>query len=117
MAGPMGSNVSAAAPDNTTTTALAASLVVKAVAGTLYGLSGYNNLGVAQYLQVHDAASLPADASVPKVTFAIAANSNFSLDFGLRGRKFDTGIVVSNSTTLATKTIGAANCWIDAQYV
>lgn len=104
-------------PLNATTTAYAASLVVKASAGRLFGLQGYNSLGSAQFIQIHDAASLPADTAVPKVVVLVPATSNFSIDFGQFGRLFSTGIVVCNSTTGPTKTIGAADVWLDAQYV
>lgn len=104
-------------PNNATTTALAASLVVKAKPGTLYGFSGVNNKASAQYIQVHDAAALPADTAVPKIVFTVPASSNFTFDFGMYGRRFPTGIVICNSSTLATKTIGAADCWFDVQYL
>ena len=96
---------------------LAASLVVKASAGVLHKVTGVNTLGSTQYIQVHNATSLPADGAVPAVCIAVATGATFDIDFGPRGRTFSTGIVVSNSTTVATKTIGSANCWIDAQYV
>ena len=105
------------APENATTTAAAASLVVKASGGILYTITGHNDKATVQYIQVHDAASLPAEAAVPKVAIVAAGDANFTLDFGPYGRKFDTGIVVCNSSTLATKTLGSADCWIDAQYV
>ena len=105
----------AGAPSNATTTAYAASLVVKATAGTLFGLSGYNS-GPAQWIQVHEAASLPADAAVPKVIVRVDAASNFAVDFGLKGRACATGIVVCNSSTGTTKTIAAADCWFDCQF-
>ena len=99
-----------------TTTALAASLIVKTVKGTLYGLTGYNNRSSAQFIQIHDAASLPADTAVPVVVFSVPATTSFSLNYDV-GREFQVGIVISNSSTEATKTIGSADCWFDVEYI
>lgn len=95
------------------TTALSTSLVVKAEAGRLRGIVGYST--TAQYIQVHDAVSLPADTSVPLVTIPITAGEPYSIDFGV-GLECATGIVISNSTTGPTKTIGAVDTWITAIY-
>lgn len=102
-------------PRNATTTAYAASLVVKATPGLCFGLCGYNS-GSAQFVQLHDAASLPANAAVPVFTILVPATSNFAVDFGTYGRQFTTGIVACNSSTGPTKTIGSADCWFDVQY-
>lgn len=106
-----------AAASNASTTAYATNLVIKASAGTLYGLSGYNSKTASQFIQLHDAASLPADTAVPKIIFPVPASSAFSLDFGVRGRVFSTGIVICNSSTGPTKTIGASDIWVDAQFI
>ena len=99
---------------NDTSAALEASRVVKASAGTVFGLSGYST--TAQFLQIHDAASLPADTAVPAVVIPITAGAEFSIDFGVYGRAFGTGIVVCVSTTGPTKTIGGADTWFDVRY-
>ncbi len=104
------------APTNATTTAYAASLVVKASAGTLYMINGFNSSTSSQFIHVYDATALPADGTVPKIVFIVSGSSNFSLDLGNYGRYFASGIVVGNSSTGPTKTIGSANCWFDVQY-
>lgn len=108
--------VGGVAPTNATSAALEASRIAKATPGTLFGVSGFNNKSTAQYIQLHDSATLPADTAVPKVVQLVPALSPFSFDYGIYGRAFAAGIVACNSSTLATKTIGAADCWFDFQY-
>ena|SRR5438132_9941858 len=96
--------------------AYAASLVVKTGPGKLYGIAGYNS-GAAQFILILDAAAVPANGVVPCLPITVPATSNFSVFYGDIGRSFDTGIVVCNSSTAPTLTIGAADCFFDAQYL
>jgi hypothetical protein len=105
------------AMQNKTTTAYAASLVIADRESTLYGVSGYNSKVSAQFIQLHDSATLPAEGAIPKVILTVPASSNFSIDFSTHGRVFNNGIVVCNSSTGPTKTIGTTDCFFDAQVI
>jgi len=91
-----------------------ASHVLKSGPGSIVLLFGYNSKASAQFIQLHDATSLPADAAVPKATFTVPATSNFSLSSVVAGMPFSTGIVVCNSSTGPTKTIGSADVFFTA---
>lgn len=96
--------------------ALEASAIIKAASGALYSITGYNDNAGDQFIQIHDSATLPADTAVPAVSFVAPAKENFTFNFEEIGRQFENGIVVCNSSTVATKTIGVADCWFNAQY-
>lgn len=98
-------------------TAYEASRVAKATAGSLYAISGYNSRTSDQFIQVHDSSSLPADTSVPKIIFRVYAQSNFSFSLSGFPASFTSGIVVCNSSTGPTKTIGSADCWFQVAYL
>lgn len=94
------------------TTAYAASLILKAAAGTLVSVSGYSSKASAQFIQIHDSATLPANTAVPIVLLYIpAGTTSFAFDIPLTGMPFANGITVCNSSTGPTKTLGSADCW------
>jgi hypothetical protein len=98
------------------TTADATSLVAKGSAGTVIAVYGYNAKTSDQYIQLHDASALPADTAVPEFVWKVKAEDNFFMTVPVGGVAFATGIVVCNSSTRATKTIGSADCWFTVVY-
>lgn len=104
-------------PRNKTSPALAASLVVKPNQGKLYGFSVSNTKASAQFYQLFDAASVPADNAIPIISFSVASGQSAGVYFGSTGRAFEQGIVLCNSSTQGSKTIGSADSLFDAQYL
>jgi hypothetical protein len=102
-------------PRNTSTEALVASLIVGGGARRLFGLQGVNNAAVATFVLIFDTDKVPANGAVPKVVIRAAGSDNFSAYFGTAGRWFDRGIVIANSSTLATLTLSTADLWLDVQ--
>lgn len=96
--------------------AAVASAIVKANPGALFGWTITNTNAAARYIQFFDSVTVPADTAVPLISIlvAIGATSLVSLN---RPRVFLKGIVVCNSSTGASKTIGAADSIVDIQYV
>jgi hypothetical protein len=113
----MGDSISGAVMRrNSTSAAYETSRIVKASAGVCYGIQGYNSKASAQFIQIHDSATLPADTAVPAVVISVPATTSFSWDGGVYGRAFTNGIVICNSSTGPTKTIGSADIFVDAQF-
>lgn len=94
------------------------SIVAKAAAGTLFGFTVWSAASVTQYIHVYDASGIPANGATPNVPpFPISASQNLSVGFGPNGRKMDKGIVIGNSTTPVSKTLGASDCVFDVQFI
>lgn len=101
-------------PDNISSNALAASIVI-GHAHILYGFTVNNTNANAQYILVFDQSSLPADTAIPLVSFTVPGASDKAVEW-ITPRKHRRGIVICNSSTAATKTIGSADCFFDVQY-
>lgn len=95
----------------------AASGVIKASAGKLYGVTLTNDNAALQYIQFFNSTTVPADTTVPLFTVIVQLKSTIQLDFSDMGKYFSTGIAWSNSSTFGTKTIGAADCSVEARYL
>lgn len=90
-----------------------ASRVLRTKAGVLLSIHGYNS-GAAQFVQLFDSITVPANGTAPILVQAIAATSNFTITIPVTGMPFTTGLAISNSSTGPTKTIGAADCYFTA---
>lgn len=94
---------------------LAASFLVSGYL-RLYGFTVYSSNVAAQNLLVFDSSSVPADGAIPLFVIPMAATSETSDYYGPMGRIFVRGLVLCNSSTATTKTIGAADCFFDVRY-
>lgn len=95
-------------------TAQETSRVLKASAGSLVALTVYNGKATAQFIQIFNSTTVPADTAVPVYSVTVPGLSNFVFDFQSAGAPFTTGISISNSSTQPTKTIGSADCFFTA---
>jgi hypothetical protein len=95
--------------------ALEASAIVKAGKGVLHRVTVTNTNASAQYIQVHNSATVPADTAVPFDIFTVPASSTYVYEWE-GGLVCSSGIVVCNSSTAPTKTIGSADCWFSVRY-
>ena len=98
---------------NTEETSAADEEEMKSSSGRLYRIKGYNSLASTQFIQIHDAASLPANGAIPEIIIPVLASSSFEISLP-EGMSLTSGIVICNSSTGPTKTIGAADCWFQA---
>src|SRR5690348_2119688 len=104
---------------NARSNGLAASLVVKSGAGRLFGFSGINTNASAQFILGFDLArnSPPANGTVPDFATKAPASDVFWMSWAPNWRQMTRGIILCNSSTAASLTIGAADCFFDAQYL
>lgn len=87
--------------------ALEASAVVSASACLVSQVRVQNFGASTRYLQLHNAAALPANGTVPKAVTGIGTNATGVITFAIPTDRFSTGLVVACSTTQGTLTISA----------
>lgn len=110
------SDTEALEPLNYCSARLAASGVVKTGPGYLFGFTVTNTKATAQFVQIFDSNTLPADGTVPLLAKSLAASDAVGFAW-LPARTFLVGLVICNSSTQGTKTIGSADCIFDVQFI
>jgi len=104
-------------PRNASSNALASSQVGFAGQGRLYGFSVSSTRASGQFVQLFDASAVPANGAIPILSLNIATGTSIAVDFGSEGRWMRIGVVVANSTTQGSLTLGSADCLFDVQYL
>lgn len=103
-------------PLNYESPVLQSSAQVKTGPGTFYSITMTNTNAAARFLQVFDAVKLPADGTVPLFSRSVPIADSLLLQW-TNGHTFLYGLVVCNSTTAASKTLGAADSIFDVSFV
>lgn len=94
----------------------ASSLIAVTQAAKVFSVMIYNSAASDQWYMVFDATALPANGAVPKIPpVLVPSKSSGWIDWG-DGRQFYNGVVVCNSTTDTTKTLGAADSWLSVNF-
>jgi hypothetical protein len=81
--------------------------VVKATAGTVYGVTASNINAAIRYLKLYNSATVTVGTTTPAITLAIPAGGFVSVDFGALGMRFGTGICLAMTTGAADADTGA----------
>lgn len=94
------------------------SRVVKSGQGVCYGVAGYNSKASAQFILLMDATGVPGTGTgLTIIPITVGASSNFSIDFGIYGIPFQSGLVITNSSTSPTVTVGSADCFYNVRFL
>jgi hypothetical protein len=104
-------------PRNAASPALASSIVAMVGAGRLLGFSVSNTKVSSQFIQVFDLGALPTNGAIPVQSIDIATVVAKAVSFAYDGRWMTRGIVIANSSTQGSLTLGSADCLFDVQYV
>lgn len=104
-------------PTNGSSQALEAGRQVITGQAYVLALAVLNTNAAAQFVQLHDASVVPSAGAIPAAVFTVAGSSNLVIAYTMPGRRFHRGVYVANSSTAATLTVGAADCFFDVQVI
>lgn len=79
-------------------------------------LTGYNS-GPAQWIQIYDKNAAPVNGDVPIWQEWVFAGDTFSIAWANRGMTLVNGFAAGNSSTAASRTAGAADCYFNFGYL
>ena len=113
----LGEFYAAGLPLTKSSIALAASLVGCGESCYLTAFTVLNTNASAQFIQLHDSRTLPGNGAVPTVSFTVPGSSDKTVSYALPGLKFLAGVVIANSSTAATLTLGSADCFFNVQSI
>ena len=105
-------------PINASSKAHAASLFAKSGQGRLWGFTVYNSNAAAQFILLFDltwTGVVPANGTAADCVFRVSGTSHLPINY-IPARWHQQGIILCNSSTEPTLTIGAADCTWDVQY-
>lgn len=111
----MGSALRDEFPLNGTSPALEAARIVLGGQGRVFGFTIYNSSAAAQFILVFDQSTVPSDGATADVVLKVPAADVQGVNW-IPGRWFRAGCILINSSTAPTLTVGAADCFFDAQY-
>jgi hypothetical protein len=83
--------------------------IIKASAGRLYVLYGYNSNANTRYIHIFNSTTVPGAGTGPSICLPVPGGSSFSLNLSPYGKYFATGISVANSTAMTTLTLGSTD--------
>ena len=94
--------------------------VVKATAGTIFGVVASNQTATAKFLKLHNSATVTAGTTAVALTIPIPASSVVALDFGPMGMRYGTGICLSITNLVAdndTTAIAVGDVKVNLAYI
>lgn len=103
-------------PNNANPGKLVNALLAAAGQTYLFGFTVYSSKLAAQFVLLFDANAIPANGAVPLFALPVSSSNFVSTSYSDTPRSMEAGIVVCNSSTDTSLTLGSADCFIDVQW-